>query len=228
MTTPKDLKAGGRQLWRSVTERHDLTGAQLATLEAACRQRDRADQLGEAASTGDPSALRHEREASLAMARLIASLRLPDPATGRRPQLRGIRGVHAPVSLPSVEERMGRPSALKRARDRARERGQMTDADFLVRLPGPMLVPLVAIVRELTGMDEEEKRTTSASTSSASNVSHEVRNHALRESPAEYGYTPLDWIRARYWIRRGKPAGYQWDERVGCSGILDKPAMMRA
>ncbi len=33
---------------------------------------------------------------------------------------------------------------------------------FLYQLPDPVQAPLVAIVRELTGMDEEEKRTTGA------------------------------------------------------------------
>jgi hypothetical protein len=43
-------------------------------------------------------------------------------------------------------------------------------------------------------------------------ASSEVHRHAVRKALAEYGYTPLDAIRARYWLRRGKPAGYQWDE----------------
>lgn len=28
----------------------------------------------------------------------------------------------------------------------------------------------------------------------------------------DHGYTPLDVFRARYWLRRGKPEGYRWDE----------------
>src|SRR5438045_3739142 len=96
MTTPSDLGEVGRVLWASITREHtSLTAAQLALLEAACRQRDRADSLAEAAESGDVSALRHEREASLAMARLMAALRLPDPTTGRKPQRRSMRGVHA-------------------------------------------------------------------------------------------------------------------------------------
>ncbi len=79
-------------LWAGVTALHlDLDGAQLATLEQACRQRDRADALADKASTGDASALRNEREAGLAMTRLLAALRLPDDA-GRRPQARQVRG----------------------------------------------------------------------------------------------------------------------------------------
>jgi hypothetical protein len=42
-------------------------------------------------------------------------------------------------------------------------------------------------------------------------ASVEVRNHAVRQVLADAGYTPLDYMRARYWLRRGKPAGYRWD-----------------
>ena len=47
--------------------------------------------------------------------------------------------------------------------------------------------------------------------SAYAHASHEVRRHALREALAQYGYTPLDVVRARFWIRRGKPADYRWD-----------------
>ena len=43
-------------------------------------------------------------------------------------------------------------------------------------------------------------------------ASLEVRNHAIRRALAEHGYTPLDALRARYWLRRGKPADYRWDQ----------------
>ncbi len=90
-------------LWAGVTALHlDLDGAQLATLEQACRQRDRADALAEKASTGDASALRHEREAGLAMTRLLAAMRLPDDA-GRRPQARQLRGVQKPGKVSSLD-----------------------------------------------------------------------------------------------------------------------------
>lgn len=114
--TPNDLLEGGAALWRSVIEKHDdLDGPQLATLEAACRQRDRADSLAAKAATGDPGALRHEREANLAMTRLLVSLRLPDER-GRRPQLRSLRGVqHATATTP--------PTSLERARARAEGKG---------------------------------------------------------------------------------------------------------
>ena len=40
----------------------------------------------------------------------------------------------------------------------------------------------------------------------------EVRRHAWRVGLGSLGYTPLDVFRARYWIRRGKPPGYAWNE----------------
>ncbi len=104
-TDPVGLFDGGEALWAGVTALHDLDDAQLATLEQACRQRDRADALAEKASTGDASALRHEREAGLAMTRLLAAMRLPDDA-GRRPQARQLRGVQQPSAGRSVEDRL--------------------------------------------------------------------------------------------------------------------------
>ncbi len=96
-TTPKGLKAGGRRLWDGITEEHAaLDSGQLALLEQACRQRDRADSLAASAAAGDPGALRHERDSAMAMARLIAALRLPDEKTGKRPQARTLRGAHQP------------------------------------------------------------------------------------------------------------------------------------
>lgn len=98
-TTPKGLRAGGRRLWQGITADHeDLDSGQLALLEQACRQRDRADSLASAAAAGDPGALRHERDSAMAMARLIAAIRLPDEVTGKRPQTRPLRGAHQPKS----------------------------------------------------------------------------------------------------------------------------------
>ena len=111
MTAPKGLRAGGRRLWAGLTDVHDLDVAGLATLELACRQRDRADALAAEAAAGDPGALRHERDASLAMARLIASLRLPDAASGQRPQRRQLRGVQRPSSVASLDRARQRAGA---------------------------------------------------------------------------------------------------------------------
>ncbi len=107
VTTPKGLNAGGRRLWRGVLadcERldYDLDAQQLATLEEACRLKDRCDALAPDAATGDTAALRGEREAALSMARLLAALRLPDRQTGKRPQRRQLRGAYAPSPVSSL------------------------------------------------------------------------------------------------------------------------------
>jgi hypothetical protein len=113
---PRGLLSDGAALWRGVVaDFPDLDAVQLATLEAACRQCDRAAGLAEKAAAGDASALRHEREASLAMARLVAALRLPD-ARGKRPQLRSIRGVHQPPAKLSSLERAAQRAAAKKGR----------------------------------------------------------------------------------------------------------------
>ncbi len=103
MAAPKGLRSGGRRLWEGIAGDNELDDGQLATLEQACRQRDRADSLASAAASGDPSALRHEREAGLAMTRLIAALRLPDEKSGKRPQSRQVRGVQKPSTVSSLE-----------------------------------------------------------------------------------------------------------------------------
>jgi hypothetical protein len=87
---------------------HEPDPPQLATLELACRQRDRCDALAPDAAAGDAGALRHERDSALAMTRLLAALRLPDEA-GRKPQARQLRGVQAPSGATPM-------SAVERAR----------------------------------------------------------------------------------------------------------------
>jgi hypothetical protein len=93
---------------RRLTVPLDEGPPQLATLELACRQRDRCDTLAPEAAAGDPGALRHERDAALTMTRLLAALRLPDEA-GRKPQARRMRDVQVPSTVTPM-------SALERAR----------------------------------------------------------------------------------------------------------------
>jgi hypothetical protein len=57
-------------------------------------------QRAEAAATGGPSALRHERDAWLVMARLVASLRVPDPDDQPTPITTRHPGVHPASSHP--------------------------------------------------------------------------------------------------------------------------------
>jgi len=50
VTAPRGLRAGGKALWSGIAEVNDLDPGQIATLEAACRQRDRADSLAKDAA----------------------------------------------------------------------------------------------------------------------------------------------------------------------------------
>lgn len=117
MTTPTGLRAGGKSLWTSITTEHpNLDAPQLVQLEEACRAKDRLDQLDrllrgdvdewlEIQTFADErpavlvinSALSRANETANLMKQLLAALRLPDAATGKRPQYRGARGAQKPT-----------------------------------------------------------------------------------------------------------------------------------
>ena len=118
-TTPEGFGAGGRDLWRQVTEAHDLDAAQLAQLEEACRMKDRCDLLDTMADGAESEQafiefVKLANATANTMKQLIAALRLPDAATGKRPQYRGPRGAQVP-SVPG-----GNVSSIDRARARKR------------------------------------------------------------------------------------------------------------
>lgn len=116
-------------MWGSVTSDHVLDAAQEATLLEACRSKDRLDKL-DALLRGDVdtwatlcpeqfgdgmvlkvnAALTQANATANLMKQLLAALRLPDEATGKKPQYRGARGVQKP-SVPG-----GKVSSLERAR----------------------------------------------------------------------------------------------------------------
>lgn len=77
---------------------------------SACRTADRVDDLERRSAAVDPvfdgrngpmihPLLAEVRQQSALLARLVAALRLPDEATGKKPQKRQIRGVQQPSSL---------------------------------------------------------------------------------------------------------------------------------
>lgn len=128
--SPIGLGAGGRALWRSITDEHDLDAAQLVQLTEACRAKDRLDKLdlllrGEVETwatlthrtmTNDyelkiDKALTDANATANLLKQLLAALRLPDEATGKRPQFRGPRGAQAPT-VPGGRK----VSSLERAR----------------------------------------------------------------------------------------------------------------
>lgn len=144
---PAGLSAGGRALWRSVANFHELDGVQLVQLTEACRMKDRCDKL-DAALRGDghtwmrlvvdiqsdgdiyelriTNALAKANETANSMKQLLAALRLPDEASGKRPQRRGPRGAQKPTQAGGADAKgKGTVSSIERARQRA-ERAQQT------------------------------------------------------------------------------------------------------
>ena len=132
---PAGLGPGGRSLWRKINTAHpELDAMQLVQLEEACRAKDRLDKL-DGLLRGDvdhwaqlvvdldaaeptytlriSGALTQANSTANVMKQLLAALRLPDDATGKRPQRRGPRG----AQKPSVPGGSPRPvSSLDRAR----------------------------------------------------------------------------------------------------------------
>ena len=131
---PAGLSAGGRSLWKSVTDAHDLDAVQEVTLLEACRSKDRLDKLDEVLRGDEETWMRlikddrseyHELKIDAALAsanttanllkQLLAALRLPDEE-GKKPQQRGgARGAYAatPKSGPSKVSSLDRARAAK-------------------------------------------------------------------------------------------------------------------
>jgi hypothetical protein len=113
---PSTLGPGGQTLWKSIDDEHDLNATQYVQLEEACRAKDRLDRLDEILR-GDvdtwarlvhdirtedyelkiDAALASANTTANLMKQLIAALRLPDEATGKKPQRRGPRGAQKPT-----------------------------------------------------------------------------------------------------------------------------------
>lgn len=130
MTSPSKLGPGGRALWKSVVENHELDEPQLVQLLEACRSKDRLDRLDEILRgdtetwvriVGDTEtseivvdkALSSANATSNLMKQLIATLRLSElPSRGGNTGTN--RGVYtkAPKKLTSLERaRQARDSA---------------------------------------------------------------------------------------------------------------------
>ncbi len=109
---PSGTRAAGRRLWDSVLADYDLEEHETALLVEAVRTVDLLAELDavvrrEGAIVESPQGRKANpaavecRQQRIALARLLAALRLPageegDQAEGRRPQRRvGVRGVHA-------------------------------------------------------------------------------------------------------------------------------------
>lgn len=115
---PAGLSSGGRALWESLIARDATLSDELNPVRQmaveACRTKDRLDLLDEVCRSepvmldngkGQPvahPAWVEARQQGNALKQLIVALRLPDKATGNRPQVqRGsspVRGAGAPIS----------------------------------------------------------------------------------------------------------------------------------
>ena len=137
LTAPKGLGTRGKRLWKDITAAHDLDPQQRVLLEEACRTVDRLDMLegklsgredawvhlrtraegmvdGEDRVTIDlvvDNALSEARQQQNILKQLLAAMRLPDQASGARPQQRGgARGAYAPKAgskVVSLADRFG-------------------------------------------------------------------------------------------------------------------------
>ncbi|WP_432244800.1 terminase [Arthrobacter sp. G.S.26] len=108
--TPSGLKAGGRKLWRSVTDDFELGEHELSILLEAARTVDALDALqaivrDEGVTNVSPQGVRahpalvEARQQRVTLAKLVASLRIPleeEQEAARTPQRRsGVRGLSA-------------------------------------------------------------------------------------------------------------------------------------
>lgn len=111
VTPPIDLRDPGRRLWHAITGDYDLDEHELALLVEATRTVDLLDELErrirqDGAIINSPQGMKahpaavEARQQRIALARMLAALRMPagnegDQVQGRRPQRRtGVRGVH--------------------------------------------------------------------------------------------------------------------------------------
>lgn len=92
---PAGTRAAGRRLWRSVVDAFDLEEHELALLREAVRTVDQLDQLAAVVAEDGPMvdgkvhpALTESRQLRPVLARLLASLRVPED-DDTRPQRRG-------------------------------------------------------------------------------------------------------------------------------------------
>ncbi|CAN5785499.1 hypothetical protein BH20ACT4_BH20ACT4_05720 [soil metagenome] len=108
---PPGTKANGKRLWRDVLASFDFEEHELALLREAIRTIDTLDDLAASVARDGPivdgrdgpkahPALVEGRQLKIALARLLAALRLPDGAEeggtqGRRQRRGGVRGIYS-------------------------------------------------------------------------------------------------------------------------------------
>jgi hypothetical protein len=125
---PQLLSTRGKRLWAALLAQDPTLEEALNPLRevalSACRTADRVEELERVALDADPiievrgtiavhPVHAEVRQQEAALARLITALRLPDEASGKRPQHRGTRGVQKPSQIG------GNVSSLEALRSRA-------------------------------------------------------------------------------------------------------------
>lgn len=113
-----DLGARGLRLWTSLLAQdvalEDEANPMREVALSACRTADRVNSLEILAAQTDAVVegrqgpmihplLAEVRQQSALLARLVAALRLPDEASGKRPQKRQLRGVQKPSAVSSLD-----------------------------------------------------------------------------------------------------------------------------
>lgn len=113
-----DLGARGQRLWCSLLGQdkslEDEGNPMREVALSACRTADRVEHLERLAAETDPVVegrggpmihplLAEVRQQAQLLARLMAALRLPDEATGKKPQRRQLRGVQQPKGVSSLD-----------------------------------------------------------------------------------------------------------------------------
>jgi len=98
MTTPRNLGAAGRALWKEVAAKFELDPDDAALLEQACRTADELDTLSAAARTADPMVEGSKRQPvvnpvyeevrrhRVVLARLLKDLALPEDEADSKPR----------------------------------------------------------------------------------------------------------------------------------------------
>ena len=103
--SPTGLTTAGKKLWTAVTDDFELAEHELAQLEEACRIRDTIVALRKQVATDGTMlassqgsrlhpAIVEIRQQQLALARLLATLRVPGLEEDDLPGSRGVRGVY--------------------------------------------------------------------------------------------------------------------------------------
>ncbi len=110
---PAGLATRGRRLWRELVAQEDFDPAERVLVEEACRITDRLDVLNGDLEVGPSSerlkVMSEARQQANVLKQIVAALRLPDEATGKRPGKRPQRGAYKPSGVSAV-------TSLERAR----------------------------------------------------------------------------------------------------------------